>query len=113
MDESRDKRIMSLVHACATMTSSEREAFLSVECDGDKELLSAVRGILEEDAAATGVRSMPQHLTAALPEHYQLKELIGSGGMADVFLAEDTRLHRRVAIKFLNEVFRAEPERML
>ena len=113
MDKPRDKRIMSLVHACTDMTVQERAAFLSVECSGDGELRDAVLGILDEDAAATGVRSMPQHLTAALPEYYRLIELIGSGGMADVFLAEDTRLHRRVAIKFLNELFRADPERML
>ncbi|SFD40991.1 serine/threonine-protein kinase [Pseudoalteromonas denitrificans] len=33
--------------------------------------------------------------------HYQLKKLIGQGGMGKVFLAEDTRLHRAVAIKQL------------
>src|SRR5262245_21485889 len=33
--------------------------------------------------------------------HYRLLERIGRGGMADVWLAEDTLLPRRVAIKFL------------
>jgi len=37
-------------------------------------------------------------------EIYQIKSLIGQGGMANVFLAEDTRLHRTVAIKKLNKV---------
>jgi len=37
-------------------------------------------------------------------EIYQIKSLIGQGGMANVFLAEDTRLHRTVAIKKLKKV---------
>ena len=34
---------------------------------------------------------------------YELKKLIGSGGMADVYVAQDTVLGRKVAIKILNE----------
>ena len=34
---------------------------------------------------------------------YQLTKLIGSGGMADVYVAHDSVLGRKVAIKVLNE----------
>jgi serine/threonine-protein kinase len=34
-------------------------------------------------------------------DRYKLGEMIGTGGMADVYVAEDTRLARQVAIKVL------------
>ena len=40
---------------------------------------------------------------------YQLGEMIGTGGMADVYLAEDQRLHREVAIKILRSDLARDP----
>src|SRR6185436_9257191 len=40
-------------------------------------------------------------LTAALADRYRIERELGAGGMATVYLAEDLRHHRRVAIKVL------------
>ncbi len=54
-------------------------------------------------------------LSTALADRYQIEREIGSGGMATVYLAEDLKLHRKVAVKVLRPDLAAAlgPERFL
>ena len=45
--------------------------------------------------------AIPADLTAALGERYAVRDLLGHGGMASVYLADDRKHHRVVALKVL------------
>ena len=59
--------------------------------------------------------SIPDRLTAALADRYRIERELGQGGMATVYLAEDLKHDRKVAIKVLHEDLGATlgPERFL
>lgn len=91
----------------------ERPRFLAENCGGDEELRREVESLLACSDEATGFLEKPaigeiaevmvdhRSLTGQKILQYNIIEMLGAGGMGEVYLAEDTRLRRRIALKIL------------
>lgn len=120
-------QIEEIYHATLDVPESERHAFLLKTCGGDTELRHEVESLLGFDAkAGSFIESPPDDLAAAMLagrsghdilgkqiDRYRIISPLGSGGMGEVFLAEDTKLFRKVALKLLPLQFAANHERKL
>lgn len=64
----------------------------------------------EQDHERDSTRSFFLPAVGTRIGHYELLQRLGAGGMGDVFLAQDTSLNRRVAIKFLSQQLSSDPD---
>ncbi len=73
------------------------------------------RAIATEVASYRAMSDTVERLKAALADRYTIEHEIGAGGMATVYLAEDLKHHRKVAVKVLRPELAAAigPERFL
>ncbi|HZU28696.1 MAG TPA: protein kinase [Bryobacteraceae bacterium] len=112
------RRAEDLLHAALELPPETRDDFLRGSCAGDDELQTEVRSLLSSEQQAGSFLERPAaHLLAGgdslagqTVSHYRIVDRIGGGGMGVVYRAEDTRLRRFVAVKFLSEAFLRDPE---
>jgi serine/threonine protein kinase/TolB-like protein len=117
----RWRHVENLFHEAFGLTAEARLEFLETKCAGDPELRKEVETLLQASAGQP-MDFLQQSVRAAADRmitdrmyrkvtagsqlgHYTIIALLGAGGMGEVYLAEDTRLRRKVALKVIGRNF--------
>ncbi len=132
MNPEQYNQVKELVESAAKLEPVAQNAFLKNACNGNDELRRNVERLLKgedsdflEGEASSELSSilMDENENAATrihPDfdsekefgHYRLISIIGQGGMGDVYLAKDTSLDRKVALKVLPKKLTEDSDRL-
>ena len=126
MTPERWQQVSRIYHDALARGSGERASFVREACRDDEALRQEVESLLAQPASrenflgapalamAPGLVDDPAQptLTGQRLGVYQILDLLGVGGMGEVYRARDTRLGRDVAVKVLPRLFSADPERL-
>src|SRR6266496_1376238 len=110
MEGQRLQKVDEVFQAALELPPERRAGFVESACMTDDGLRAEVESLLlAHEEAGDFIEGSASDVATSLFEEsrpkqvgqYEVEKLIGAGGMGEVYLAEDTRLNRKVAIKFL------------
>ncbi|MCY7348434.1 MAG: protein kinase [Pyrinomonadaceae bacterium] len=118
--------VKEILYAALRHSPAEREKFLDELCQNDADLRREVESlILSSEEAGTFMQNPAVNEVADVItenkeklradqhfSHYKIIKSIGAGGMGEVYLGEDTKLKRKIALKILPADFAKDAERM-
>src|SRR2546428_8064815 len=126
MTPERWQQLKQIFQSALERNPAERSAFLNQACADDPALRSEVESLISShDQAGDSIEAMAAEAATEMLDddqagsivgkqigHYEVLSLLGRGGMGEVFLAHDTSLGRKVALKLLRSDFTRNEERL-